>query len=325
ERIRFPVVAEEQLLGVVGAPAPATEELGQLESDVLAELAELAAPEQLQLVLEDDAVVRHAVELELVTDGLPDLRRAGGGEVDGGRTSATGGGWTQALQHLGDAGDFRLVLASLARRLPQLAQRIEVAAQVCLVEIPATGGRRGRGRRAGSAAERRQRAPPIASAIAAGTRSRTALAATFTAFATACACDRPWHLMKSRSKPRIGEPPYRLKSVSACTRSMPCDRRRRPTRHTSLRSAAACTTSFSTPAIPSSRLSTTFPTYPSHTITSAIPRTRSLPSTFPTKSIIGCARSRRFASTSDAPPLVSSRPMLRRPTRGFGTLEMRRA
>src|SRR5262249_7155761 len=176
ERIRFPVVAEEQLLGVVGAPAPATEELGQLESDVLAELAELAAPEQLQLVLEDDAVVRHAVELELVTDGLPDLRRAGGDEVDGGRTSATVGGCTQSLQHLDDAGHFHLVLASLARRLPQLAQRIEVAAQVCLVEIPATEQRRRRGRRAGSAAGQRQAAPPLPSPTPAGPRARTPLA-----------------------------------------------------------------------------------------------------------------------------------------------------
>ena len=37
---------------------------------------------------------------------------------------------------------------------------------------------------------------------------RTALAATFTAFDIARAFERPWHLRKRCSKPRIGEPPY---------------------------------------------------------------------------------------------------------------------
>ena len=105
-------------------------------------------------------------------------------------------------------GTVDLVLAALARGAPQLAQRVELAAEIGLVEIPATEQRRRGDRRARPAAERSaQRTPPTASAISAGTRSRTALAATLTAFAIARARERPWHLMKSCSKPRIGEPP----------------------------------------------------------------------------------------------------------------------
>src|SRR4029077_19349200 len=202
ERVRFPVVAEEQLAGGRVAPAAPAEQLAQLEADVLAQLTELAAPQELELVLEDDAVVGHAVERQLVADSLPERRRAGGDEVDGRRTAAPVGGGPQPLQHLDDAGNRHLVLAALARGLPQLAQRVEVAAEVGLVQIPATEQRRRRDRRARPAAQERQRTPPIASAISAGTRSRTAFAATFTALATARARDRTWHLMKSRSQPR---------------------------------------------------------------------------------------------------------------------------
>src|SRR5439155_217621 len=60
----------------------------------------------------------------------------------------------------------------------------------------------------------------------------------------------------------------------------------------------------------------TLPSRPSHTITSARPRTRSLPSTLPTKLTTGSWRRRRCASTSTSPPFFSPPPMfmLWRPT-----------
>src|SRR6185295_870275 len=80
ERVRLPVVAEEQLLRLRRLLEPAAEQRDELEADVLAEVPQLARAEVLQLVLEDDAVVGHAVEVELGADRLADLRRARGHE-----------------------------------------------------------------------------------------------------------------------------------------------------------------------------------------------------------------------------------------------------
>jgi hypothetical protein len=76
---------------------------------------------------------------------------------------------------------------------------------------------------------------------------------------------------------------------------------------------------------PSMSFSVTLPSSPSHTITSARPRTSSFPSTLPTKFTAGSACNRRYASANVSPPFMGSLPMLRSPTRGLATLEMRRA
>ena len=72
DRVRFPVVAEQHLAstsgGMLGA---ALQQLGELVADLLAQVAELAAHQVLQLVLEDDAVVLDAVELQLLLMALP--------------------------------------------------------------------------------------------------------------------------------------------------------------------------------------------------------------------------------------------------------------
>ena len=88
EGVGLPVVAEAELACLGRDRQVATEQLDELEPDVLAEIAELAAPQLLELVLEHDAVVRHPVQGELGTDRLADLGRARGDEVDERRLAA---------------------------------------------------------------------------------------------------------------------------------------------------------------------------------------------------------------------------------------------
>src|SRR5262245_31381370 len=207
ERVGLPVVPEEKLAGVGGGVETAAEQLGQLESDVLAQVAELPATEVRQLVLEDDGIVRDAVERELLPDRVPDLGRARGHEDDARLASATLARRLQHLDQLGDPRHVDLVLGLLERRAEERAQRVELAAEIRLVEVPATEERRPGGGR-GALAAKPHRVVASVSAISAGTRSRTALAATFTALPIARAVERPWHLISRCSKPRIGAPPY---------------------------------------------------------------------------------------------------------------------
>src|SRR5262249_1523267 len=104
-----------------------------------------------------------------------------------------------------DARDVDLVLGLLGRRPDEVAERVELAAEIGLVEIPAAQERPLHGRHGSSPEPHRASASP--SAISAGPRPRAALGATLTAFAIARAAERPWHLMKSCSNPRIGAPP----------------------------------------------------------------------------------------------------------------------
>src|SRR6185436_20243725 len=105
------------------------------------------------------------------------------------------------LDQLDDSRDVDLVLASLEGGAEKLPNRLELAPEIRLVEVPAADERRLRppAAPAGDAAHRRLES---ASAISAGTRSRTAFAPTLTALAIARAFERPWHFKKSRSNPR---------------------------------------------------------------------------------------------------------------------------
>ena len=187
EGIRLPVVAEEQLARPGGGVDAATEQLHELEPDVLAQVPELSALQMRELVLEHDAVVRDAVEHELLANGLADLRRARGNEVDERSAAVADRRLLDRLDQLGDAGHVHLVLGALEGRPQQLAERVELTLQIGLVEVPATDERSRRARDA----EPAHRRDATASAISAGTRSRTAFAATLTALATARAFDRP--------------------------------------------------------------------------------------------------------------------------------------
>ena len=112
------------------------------------------------------------------------------------------------LDQVGHPRHVHLVLGALEGRPQQLAERVELAAEIRLVEVPAADDGRERRPLRRAHPERAHRNAATASAISAGTRSRTALAVTLTALVTARAFERPWHLMKRFSKPRIGAPPY---------------------------------------------------------------------------------------------------------------------
>ena len=81
-------------------------------------LWKLARAEMLELVLEDDAVVGDAVEVQLGADRLPDLRRAGGDEVDRDGALATIGRRLERLDDLGDAGPARRLLIARPSPVP---------------------------------------------------------------------------------------------------------------------------------------------------------------------------------------------------------------
>jgi hypothetical protein len=209
ERIGFPVVAEQILRRVVRRLEPATEELGQLVADLLAKTAELPAHEDLQLILEDDAVDLDAVERELVADRAPDLRRARRNEVDERPSSAPSRRVADAADQLRHPGDRDLVLGALEGNADEIAQPLELRPEIGLVEVPAKDRDRGLGpsREALPPGARSHREPVTISAISLETPSRTPLAATLTAFAIARELDRSCALMKRFWKPRIGEPP----------------------------------------------------------------------------------------------------------------------
>src|SRR5207244_2155369 len=65
QRVRFPVVAVEELDGARRRVEARPQQLGELEADLLAQIPEPAADQMLNLVLEDDAVRLDAVEREL--------------------------------------------------------------------------------------------------------------------------------------------------------------------------------------------------------------------------------------------------------------------
>src|SRR5439155_737908 len=146
EGIRLPVVAEEQLARPGGGVDAAAEQLHELEPDVLAQVPELPALQMRELVLEHDAVVRDAVEHELLANGLADLRRARGNEVDERSAAVADRLLLDRLDQLGDAGHVHLVLGALEGRPQQLAERVELTLQIGLVEVPATDERSRRAR-----------------------------------------------------------------------------------------------------------------------------------------------------------------------------------
>src|SRR5207244_2743014 len=145
-----------------------------------------------ELILEDDPVVGHAIEGKLPTNRGADLRRARRDEVDERRLPAALGRRLDHLDQLRDPGNVDLVLGTLERRPEKRAERVELAPEIRLVQVPSAEERRGGHRRGrGPRAFESHRAVAAVSAISAGTRSRTALAATLTALPVACAVGRP--------------------------------------------------------------------------------------------------------------------------------------
>src|SRR5262245_9899641 len=156
-------------------------------------MTKLAAHQALQLVLEHDAVVDDAVELELAANGASDLRRAGGDEIDADHVAAAQRGFAQAADQGGDARRSDLVLRLLERNADHVAQGIELALEVSLVEIPAADQLRSRKRWLRTPAQQGHCLQLMAATAAATSRvtpSRTDLAATFTALAIDCALER---------------------------------------------------------------------------------------------------------------------------------------
>src|SRR5207244_10728221 len=152
------------------------------------------------LILQHDPVVGHAVQGELLSDRRADLRRARRHEVDERPSAVTLSCSLERPDELGHARHLDLVLGALERRAQERAQRVELAPEVGLVEVPAAEERRGgRGRRRPRTSAPEPHRAASASAISRGTWSRTALAATLTALPMARALERAWHLMKSCS------------------------------------------------------------------------------------------------------------------------------
>jgi hypothetical protein len=142
QRILFPVVAEEILARRLRVGAARLQQLGELVADLLAQMAELAAEEALQLILEDDAVVEDPVELELAPDRPADLRRARREEVHPHAAPAPQRRGAQPAHERRHPRRRDLVLRALERNAHHLPQALELAEQVGLVEVPAKDQRR---------------------------------------------------------------------------------------------------------------------------------------------------------------------------------------
>src|SRR4030095_6751155 len=120
-------------------------------------------------------------------------------------------GFAQAADQRGDAWRGDLVLRLLERNSDHVAQGLELALEVSLVEIPAADqlrSRRGGPRMPAHQGHSVQPMAATAAAISPVTPSRTDLAATFTALAIDCALERRCALSTRWSMPRIGAPPY---------------------------------------------------------------------------------------------------------------------
>src|SRR5205085_9464391 len=94
---------------------------------------------------EYDPVALDAVERELLADRAADLRRARGDEVDEGGALLAARARLQRADERDDTGLVDLVASALERHPHHLAQALEVALEIRLVEVPAVHDRCRRG------------------------------------------------------------------------------------------------------------------------------------------------------------------------------------
>src|SRR5207237_624699 len=132
ERVGLRVVAEEGLRHRRSDLRPRLEERRKLVADLLAERAEAAAEQVLEVRLEGEAVDLDAVDAQLALDDLAHLARAPADEED-----AVLPGGAELAQERGRPRDVLLLFGLLERGAEERAQAREVGAQVRLVEVPA--------------------------------------------------------------------------------------------------------------------------------------------------------------------------------------------
>jgi hypothetical protein len=135
DRVGLGVVAEQRLgRGGRRRLAAAGQQRRQLVRDLRAQRAEPAAQDVAHVVLEDELVVGDAVERQLGGQHRAHLGRAAADDAD-----LVAVGVRQRAQERGGAGVSLLVGGGLDRALGQIAEAVELGAQVGLVEVPAEG------------------------------------------------------------------------------------------------------------------------------------------------------------------------------------------
>ncbi len=133
EGVRLGVVAEEDLVEVVVVDAGARrQQRSELVADLILEEAEATLQEVLQARLEREAVPAHPVQTQLGLEHLAHLLRAAAQDEDARRI----GGAELAEQRRGP-GDRALLARLFKSGAQQIPHRVELGAQVGLVQVPA--------------------------------------------------------------------------------------------------------------------------------------------------------------------------------------------